>query len=185
MNKIIAVAVAVLILILPAQSFSGEPGWHFATSLMALSNSTKQGGQGPSGATLLTQTDLHYHFGFWGLGTFFQFDKQGSSETDTAVGPKIELHSGPFYFEYGYAFLMQRAFTDRTIAKQNGSAHVFGIGVRFSLGGVGGRGGTSGLFIQSVYKYRIQTIKTQDGAQLSEAISQTDGYPLFGLGYKF
>lgn len=178
-------ALGALLLVLPIPAFAGDPGWHFATSLMALSNSTKQGGQGPSGSTLLTQTELHYHFAWWGLGTFFQFDKQGSAETDTALGPKVELHTGPFYFEYGYAFLMQRAFTDRTVAKQNGSAHVFGIGVRFSLGAAGGRGGGGGLFIQSVYKYRIQTIKEQDGALLSESISQTDGYPLFGIGYKF
>jgi len=33
--------------------------------------------------------------------------------------------------------------------------------------------------------YRIQDVKKQDDALLSEPIVQKDGYPLFGIGFIF
>lgn len=175
-----------LIGLMPCAAVGGERGMHLALGAMALTNSTSQGGQGPSGSTILTQTELTYHGEWWGAGTFFQYDRQGSNQTDTALGPKLELHHGPFYLEGGYALLMQRAFTDRSIAKQTGSAWVLGMGVRFMLSATpGGTGGGPGFFLQFTYKYRIQSIKKQDEAELSEPITQKDGYPLFGIGLLF
>lgn len=152
-----------------------ETKWFMATGAMFLTNSSEQGGSGPSGSTLLTQTELNYRFNKTiGLGTFFQFDKQGASETDILLGPKLDLMFKVLYFEFGYAFLVNRGFTDRTIASQKGSALLFGAGVRVPLG--------AKTFLQFSYKYRIQNISEQDGVALSEPIKQTDGYPLFGIG---
>ena len=179
---------AVCLWALGARTASAEPkGWIANTSAMFFFNSTQQGGQGPSGSTLLTQTELIYSGRWWSLGAFYQYDKQGSAETDSGAGPKLELHWRAFYFEWGYMLLMKRAFTDRSIASQGGNGMVFGLGVRFPLKGGGGavsRGG-KGPYLQFNYKYRIQNINSQDGVDLDQGITQTDGYPTFGIGYDF
>ncbi len=178
------------------QARAGDRGVHLAISGMALTNSSEQGGKGPSGSTLLTHHDLVYHGSWWGLGAFSQYDKQGSNQTDFAVGPKMELHWSAFYVEGGWAPYLHRAFTDRSIARQTGNGWVFGGGVRVKLGGGGnasagysdGSSGTpssGGFFLQFSYKYRIQNINKQDDTKLSEPIKQKDGYPLFGIGYVF
>jgi hypothetical protein len=171
-------------------SSAHDKGFRAAASGMALFNSSQQGGQGPSGSTLLTHADLVYSGKFWSVGAFGQFDKQGGSETDTAIGPKIELHYNVFYLEGGWAPFMHRAFTDRSIALQTGSAWLMGVGVRVSLGGgkapvPKGGSGPRGMFLQFSYKYRVQLIDKQDSVVLSDPIIQRDGYPLFGIGYKF
>lgn len=176
----------VLVQFLCLSVFGGETGLHLGVAGMFLINSTQQGGQGPQGSTVLTQTELVYHGKWWGIGGFYLYDLQGSTQTDMAAGPKLELHAGPFYVEFGYAPFMQRAFTDRTIARQTGYALLGGLGVRFNLGQGGGGSGTyKGFFIQSTYKYRMQVIQKQDGADLSQPIQQVDGYPLIGAGYVF
>lgn len=159
----------------------------FATGFMALSNSTKQGGQGAEGSTVLTQTDLSYHGSWWGAGLFFQYDRQGESEIDTASGPRIEFFFHPFYFEYAYGVQMNRSFTDRAIAEQEGTSSTLGIGARFGLSGGGSSGASplKGFFLQFSYKSRTQMIKEQDGKKLDEPITQSDTYPLFGLGFGF
>src|SRR5262245_5281671 len=90
-------------LALPARSLAGPRGLHLAVSGMALTNDSSQGGAGPSGTSILTHGDFLYNWGSFGIGGFFQYDRQGSSETDGAGGPKIELNPGPFYLEAGYA----------------------------------------------------------------------------------
>lgn len=157
--------------------------YSLATGIMALTNSTKQGGQGTEGSTILTQTDLSYNGSWWSAGAFFQFDKQGENETDTAAGPRIEAHLHPFYLDVGYALMMNRSFNDRAIAEQTGKSLTLGLGARFSA--TGGASGTSGLFYQFSYKFRTQTVTEQDGEELDEPITQTDGYPLFGIGFGF
>lgn len=166
---------------------AGEKGVHLSLSGMALTNSSQQGGAGPSGTTVLTHTDLIYNGKWWAIGAFGQFDKQGASETDLAAGPKMELHWSVFYLEGGWAAIMQRSFTDRSIAKQTGSAWVVGTGVRVALGGSPGGSAAAGggFFMQFSYKYRVQFIEKQDSILLSDPIIQRDGYPLFGLGYRF
>jgi hypothetical protein len=148
-------------------------------------NSTEQGGAGPSGSTLLTQTELIFSGKFWSLGVFYQFDKQGTDQTDSGLGPKAELHWKFLYAEFGYSLIMTRAFTDRSIAKQTGSGMYYGVGVRFPLkGGAGARAG-KGVYLQFNYKFRTQSVTTQDGVDLDQPITQVDGYPTFGLGYDF
>lgn len=159
-------------------SGSGIDGFSTSLAIMALTNSTQQGGQGTAGSTLLTESTFNYHWGSWGLGAFFQFDKQGDSESDIATGPRLEGTFNPFYVEFGYAAVMNRSYTDRAIKEQTGRAYFFGLGTRFQLG-------TGAWFIQSTYKYRTQTITEQDGEELDEPITQIDGYPLFGVGAKF
>lgn len=169
-------------------ALAGEKGLHVSAGVMTMMNALKQGGQGPEGLTLLTQSEVNYHFDWTGIGGFIQFDKQGASQTDIAFGPKIEFHKSVFYVEAGYALHAQRTYTDRSIAKESGNGWLFGIGTRFMLGGgPAGGGGSSkgGLFLQFSYKYRIINIRRQDGTILSEPITQKDGYPLFGLGYLF
>ncbi len=176
---------ALLSLSASPEALGGERGLHLSISGMALTNSSQQGGSGPSGSTILSQTDLIWHGPWWGLGVFGQYDKQGSNETDTAFGPKLELHWNVFYAELGYAALMQRAFTDRSIAKQTGYAWLYGGGVRVPLGGQPGQQSSSGFFLQFSYKFRTQTLKMQDNVALGDPIIQSDGYPLMGLGYHF
>jgi len=158
-------------------------GHHFGTGLMALSSSTQQGGQGPSGSTFLTHTEYIYNFSRWGLGLFYLMDKQGSAETDTSYGPKIEVRLGSFYLDVGYAIAANRAYTDRSIANETGSGMYYGLGTRFNLGMAKGPGG--GWYFFANYKSRTYTINKQDGVELSEKITQKDNYPIFGLGYHF
>ncbi len=157
-----------------------------ATGIMALSNSTKQGGQGSEGSTFLSQTELSYHGSWWALGAFFQYDKQGKAEIDTASGPRLEVFWKPFYFDYAHGLQMNRSFKDRAIAEQTGSSSTLGLGVRFALGAASKEGsGLKGVFLQFSYKMRTQMIKKQDGKDLDEAIVQKDAYPLFGIGAGF
>lgn len=156
----------------------GFEGISVATGVMALTNSTKQGGQGAEGSTILTQTDVTYNGTWWGAGAFFQYDQQGKNEKDTAAGLRLEAHLDPFYAELGYALMMNRSFTDRAIAEQTGKALTLGLGARFESS-------TPGIFYQFAYKLRTQTITEQDGEPLDEPITQTDGYPLFGIGVHF
>lgn len=155
----------------------------FSVSGMALTSSTVQGGQGPAGSSVLTQSEYVHSRGHFGLGLFFQYDMQGSSEKDSLYGPKFEMDFGIWFFELAYAVSAKRAFTDRNIAEQSGDATILGLGVRFSLAGKSG--GARGPFFQAAYKLRTMTIKKQDGVDLDQAIEQKDGYPLVGIGYQF
>lgn len=163
---------------------SGPGAFQVAGMAMVLASSTQQGGQGPEGSTILTHSEAQYNKDWWGGGLFYQFDKHGENQTDHAFGPKLELVYGAFYFELGYAFMVERNFTDRAIAKQSGNGLIYGFGWRFNLGAAQ-KGGGGGMFFQASYKYRTQNIDKQDGVKLSEPIVQTDGYPVFGLGYRF
>lgn len=155
----------------------------FSVSAMALSSSTKQGGTGPSGSTVLSQSEYVYSWQRFGAGFFFMYDLQGSTEKDNAYGPKLEAYLDPFYLEAGYAFSATRAYNDRTIAEQTGTGIYYGIGARFKLGAGQGPGG--GWFFQASYKMRTLTIEKQDGQKLDESIQQNDGYPQIGIGYRF
>jgi len=157
-----------------------------ATGIMALSNSTRQGGQGSEGSTFLSQTDVSYHGAWWAVGAFFQYDKQGKSEIDTASGPRLEVFWKPFYLDYAYGMQMNRSYKDRAIAEQTGKSSTLGLGVRFNLSDTKSEGaGLRGVFLQFSYKMRTQSVEEQDGKELSEAIVQKDGYPLFGIGAGF
>ncbi len=165
----------------PAKGGGSSSGWghHFGLGVMALSSSTQQGGEGPAGSTLLTHTEYLYNFTNWGLGLFYLMDKQGSAETDTSYGPKLEVYFGSFYLDVGYAVAVNRAYTDRSIANETGSGLYYGVGTRFNIGGA------KAWYFFANYKLRTYTINKQDGVQLSEKITQKDNYPIFGLGYHF
>ncbi len=181
---------AVLIFLLSSSFAHARTGISFATGVMGMTNKSSQGGQGAQGSTLLTDTNITYHGGYWGLGIFGQYDKQGDSEVDTGAGPRLEASWDPFYLEFCYGFIMNRSFTDRAIAEQTGRSTIIGVGARFSLGASAGGGGGSGVtpagaFMQFSYKYRTQIVEKQDGTELDQKITQIDGYPLFGIGYGF
>jgi hypothetical protein len=167
-----------------APSAPGQKKQLISVSAMALTSSTQQGGQGPSGSTVLSQSEYVYALPNFGLGFFFLYDMQGSAEKDSAYGPKLELYLEPFFLEFGYIVTAKRAYTDRTIADQTGDGMFYGLGARFNLGAAGGKG-ASGWFFQASYKFRTFNIKKQDGSQLDEPIKQADGYPLIGIGYQF
>ena len=161
---------------------------HVAGGAMALTNSSTVNGNGPSGTTILTQWDFMVSNKWYGGGLFFQYDKQGSNETDTMFGPKVEVFWKVFFAEFGYGFIMNRAFTDRTIATQKGTGFYYGVGVHVPLGGSSGGGSdgrSKGPFLQFTYKFRTQNVTQQDGVVVPYTIRQWDGYPLFGLGYGF
>ena len=138
-------------LLMPAAAHAGVSA---SVGLMAMSNATKQGGQGTEGSTVLSQTNITWHGSWWGLGLFAQRDNQGKSEVDTAYGPRLELTWNPFYLEYAYAMNLNRSFTDRAIAEQEGTGSMLAIGTRFGLGtakSTPGVGGIQGLFLQFTY----------------------------------
>lgn len=161
---------------------SSGPKHVFAFTGIVLASSTSQGGEGPSGSSLLTNTEYVFGWKFLGLGLFSQFDMQGNSQKDSAYGPKIEIRAGSkFFFEFGYAASAKRAFTDRNIAEQTGDGTIAGLGLRFGVGKTAGKG----WLFQATYKYRMLTIKKQDGIDLEQPIKQSDGYPAVGFGYSF
>jgi hypothetical protein len=180
--KTVVGTAAALILLFASTPAAARTGMAFSTGLMALTNATTQGGNGTAGSTVLTESACLWADGWYGAGAFFQYDKQGDSEVDTAAGPRLELLYDPFFVALEYALMMNRSFTDRAIAEQKGHGFAIEIGARF---GIGGGGDDSGAFLFGSYVYRMQTVSRQDGKALDEEITQTDGYPLFGLGIGF
>lgn len=162
-----------------AQAAAGPKSKHILSFTgIVLASSTSQGGQGPSGSTLLTHTEYVYNWKWIGLGIFTQYDMQGSSEKDSTYGPKLEFKMGSkFYAEVDYATSAKRAFTDRNIAEQTGSGMIYGVGFRFGVG--------KKFIFQASYKYRMLEFNKQDGIDLTEPIQQNDGYPAVGFGYAF
>lgn len=161
------------------QARAGVQGLHASIGGIAMVNSLEQGGSGPSGFTLLTQGEVFWNFPFVGVGAFIGFDKQGSVETDINIGPKIELHYGPFFVESGYGLILSRAFSDRSISGQGGQSFYAGPGFRLILGKDADLGG---VFVQVAYRFRVFSVRNQDGAALSEPIRQFDGYPIVSVG---
>lgn len=148
--------------------------------LMALNSSTTQGGAGPSGSSILTRSEFVWAYNKVGYGAIFDYDLHGSNEKDSAYGIKIETYLSKFYIEIGYLVSAKRAYTDRSIASETGTGLVYGLGARFPL-----KSGTSGPFFHASYKVKTQTLKKQDGVDLTEPIQQQDGYPVFGFGFTF
>lgn len=148
---------------------------------MALNSSTSQGGAGPSGSSILTRSEFVWAKEHFGIGVMFDYDLHGSNEKDSAYGLKLETYLSNFFFEFGYLLSAKRAYTDRSIAEETGTGYVFGFGARFSLSKSGG----GGPFFHASYKVKSQTLTKQDGVDLSEPITQQDGYPVFGFGMSF
>lgn len=163
-----------------APAFAGMTGMNISATTLALTSSTKQGGQGPGGSTLLTHFDMVYNWSWYGIGLSYSLDLQGSAEKDHVLSPKIEFHMDEFYLESGFSVMVQRSFTDRSIASQTGNGWYVGLGVRFGL-----ESPDTGWFFQASYKLRTLNISKQDGVALSEAITIVDGFPLVGLGLNF
>ena len=160
-----------------AQGVPGQGGGlYFGFSMMYLASSTEQGGQGADGSTFLTETEVLSKGTWFNYGALLQYDSQGSSQSDTELGYKVELDLSPLYLEVGQSFLVQRSFTDRSIASQEGYGYRFGVGFRTPLAVL------PGFYMQFSYKQRTQVIEEQDGKPLDEKIIQTDTYPVFGLG---
>ncbi|MGZ3686821.1 MAG: hypothetical protein ACXVBW_00890 [Bdellovibrionota bacterium] len=162
-------------------------GFHGLAMGMPLGNSAEQGGAGPGGVTVLSQFEAGVHWRYVGAGVFGQIDRQGSNETDIQVGPKIEARFMILFAEGGFAPLLWRNFTDRSIASQRGFAWHATIGVRFpvKISFLPKLPDSQGFFMEGCYTFRIMYIMTQDGTNLSDPIIQRDAYPIFGMGYRF
>ena len=165
-----------------AQKGSGKARKIISVGAMILNSSTTQGGAGPSGSTVLTQSEFVWAYDRVGFGALFDYDLHGSNEKDSAYGIKVEAYLSRFYFEVGYLLSAKRTYTDRAIAAETGTGLIYGFGARFPLSG---KGGSSGAFFHASYKIKTQTLNKQDGVEISEPITQKDGYPLFGFGYSF
>ncbi|OFZ28406.1 MAG: hypothetical protein A2622_04715 [Bdellovibrionales bacterium RIFCSPHIGHO2_01_FULL_40_29] len=152
-----------------------------SVGVMILNSSTTQGGAGPSGSSVLTRSEFVWAYNRIGFGALFDYDLHGSNEKDSAYGIKIEAYLSKFYFELGYLISAKRAYIDRSIASESGTGFVYGLGARFPLSGNSGKG----PFFHASYKFKTQTLTKQDGADLSESITQSDGYPVFGFGMTF
>lgn len=155
-------------------------GTHADLGFMALTNSSDQGGNGPSGSSILSQGNIFYNFPWVGVGIFFQLDKQGSVETDFLLGPKMEFHYGPLFVDAGYAIVMSRAFNDRSIASQSGKGAFAGLGVRIYMKELVEE---ASVYFQVSYRFRSLSVTEQDGSPVDEPILQVDSYPLFSVGY--
>lgn len=160
-----------------AQGLPGQGGLYASFSMMYLASSTTQGGKGSDGSTFLTETEIVNKTSWFNYGGFLQYDSQGSSQNDLEIGYKVEYEFLPFYVEAGSSLYVKRTFTDRSIASQEGTGYRFGLGVRVPLQSM------AGFWMQFSYKQRTQQIETQDGKPLDEKITQTDTYPVFGVGY--
>lgn len=176
---IITVFTAAFIQGLASKAYSQVPGKGGSLSagfgLMYLASSTDQGGKGSEGSTLLTETEIMNKGTWYNFGVLLQYDSQGESQKDFELAYKNELDLSPFFFEFSYSFIVQRTFTDRSIASQDGYGYRFGAGVRVPLS-------FASMFMQFSYKQRTQVITEQDGAPLDQKIKQTDTYPIFGIG---
>lgn len=152
----------------------------FSTGLMMLNSSTTQGGSGPSGSSVLTQSEFIWAYQRVGFGAVFNYDLHGSNEKDSSYGIKVEGYIKKFYLEVAYLISAKRAYTDRAIASETGTGLMYGFGARFPLSNK-----TNGFFFHASYKIKTQTLTDQDGTALSESITQTDGYPILGFGFSF
>lgn len=146
-------------------------------SLIPLTTSTKQAGNGPEGSTIMTQFEFAVHQPFWGYGLIYQYDQHGDFQKDTGFGLKLEATYKAVYVDVGYLLDVQRVYDDRTYEKETGDGYYFGLGARVELG--------KNYFFNLTYKYRVHNIKKQDDTSLSDPIVQTDSYPLLGLGVSF
>lgn len=162
------------------KSSGGSKAKKFASvGVMALSSSVSQGGTGPSGSSILTRSEFVWAYQYWGIGAMFDYDLHGENEKDSAYGVKLETYLSNVFFEFGYFLSAKRAYTDRAVADETGTGTVLGLGARFPVG----KGGRS--FFHASYKMKTQTLTEQDGIKLSESITQTYGYPVFGFGISF
>ena len=159
------------------QGPASKGGLYMSYGIMYLASSTSQGGKGAEGSTLLSEAELINKTSFINYGFLVQYDSQGSAQNDLEIAYKIEFEIAPFYIEAGSSLYVQRVFTDRSIANQEGTGYRFGVGVRVPLNSL------PGFSMQFSYKQRTQKIEQQDGKPLSEDIEQVDTYPIFGLGY--
>lgn len=146
-------------------------------SLIPLTTSTKQAGNGPEGSTILSQFEFGVHQPFWGYGIFYQYDQHGDFQKDIGLGLKLEATYKAMYMDVGYILNVQRVYSDRTYEKETGDGYYFGLGGRVELG--------KKYFFNLSYKYRVHNIKKQDDVTLSDPIIQTDSYPLLGIGVSF
>ncbi|MES2803734.1 MAG: hypothetical protein V4654_14675 [Bdellovibrionota bacterium] len=146
-------------------------------SLIPLTTSTKQAGNGPEGSTVMTQFEFGVHKPFWGYGLFYQYDQHGDFQKDLGLGLKLEANYKALYMDVGYLVSVQRIYADRTYEKETGDGYYFGLGARVEL--------SKRYFFNLTYKYRVHNIKKQDDISLSDPIIQTDSYPLLGLGVSF
>lgn len=178
MNKIILIFILVFST-LTAQA-QNKARKLVSIGFMALNSSTTQGGAGPTGSSILTQSEFVWAYPKFGVGLVFDYDLHGTNEKDSAYGLKVEGYYRSFFVELGYLMSAKRAYTDRAIAEETGSGMIFGLGARFQL-----KGGSNGPFFHASYKLKTQTLNKQDGIDLSEPIKQQDGYPIFGFGFSF
>ncbi|MBL7715491.1 MAG: hypothetical protein JNL01_08465 [Bdellovibrionales bacterium] len=157
-------------------------GWNADGGLLPLLNSKKQGSNAPSGSSILTQANIFYNFPWVGYGVFVMYEWQGSVETAYSAGPKMELHYGPFFVDAGYAMLMRKNYSDRSIASDSGRGAYLGVGLRYHLAK---NVDEPGVYLQITFRRRTLSTTTRDGITLSEPITQNDTYPLFSMGYAF
>lgn len=183
MKALLLICILIFSLNVNAQSKGGGAKARkiLSVGIMALNSSTQQGGAGPTGSSILTRSEFVMAYNRFGYGFIFDYDMHGTNEKDSAYGIKLETYMSSFYIELGYLLSAKRAYTDRAIAEETGTGLVFGLGARFSLKG----GGGNGAFFHASYKMKTQTLTKQDGVDLTEPITQQDGYPVFGFGYSF
>lgn len=159
-------------------AFAKNENYLLSTAFIIQSTKTQQAGQASEGSTILSQTEFVIQKkNNWGYGLLYQYDQQGSFQKDTAFGLKLEGNYKKIYFDLGYLLSVQRVYNDRTYEKESGDGYYLGFGARIDL--------YKKMYLNLNYKYRVQNIKKQDSNTLAEPITQTDSYPLIGLGVQF
>lgn len=175
-NFIFSVFIVTFFVSLSSMARSGRV-YRTSFSFIPLATSTKQGGNGPEGSTLMTHFEFGVHKPNWAYGLVYQYDQHGEFQKDTSLGLKLEGTYKQMYFDVGYLLDVQRVYNNRTYEKETGDGYYFGFGGRVNF--------SKRYFFTLAYKYRVQKIKKQDDTALSDPIIQTDSYPLLGVGVSF
>ncbi len=151
-------------------------------SVFYVSDASQRDGKDlPGGTTTYLSVAGQYNVPkyFAGIGLIYQKNDTGETQSETAVGLKLELfyYEWPFYLEFVPFSVLHQEFANRSIESRDGNMTLFGLGVRADL--------FSWLFFDGSFKIRTSTYKKEDGVEMPEPIVRTEKMPYLGLGLKF
>lgn len=129
------------------------------------------------GSALYARLDAQYNWTdyFSGLGFFYEQDKFGEAQSDTIMGPVLELVAGSFFLKFMLGSVEQQ-FQDRSFSKRAGSYQAFEGGIRGNFYG-------GFMFYEVALHRRSLTIKQEDGRDMTDQLNKTETMPMLGGGF--
>ena len=114
-----------------------------------------------------------------GVGFLYQMNQIGETQSDNAIGLKLELYYPgiPFYFEYVPYAQASQTFTNRSIESREGTMTMMGFGMRTTL--------LPWLFFDGSFKMRTTTYNKEDGETMPKTVTRAEKLPYLGLGIVF